>query len=250
MNTNTLPILKETIKRLIHDIKQITKHPLTDNGIYYKHDNEDMLKGYAMIVGPEDTPYFGGFYFFIFNFSRDYPYSPPEIVYYTNSNNIRFNPNLYVNGKVCISILNTHPSGDKWSACQNITSILLSLLTLFTKDPLLNEPGINKMDKDLIGYTESIRFANINYAVCDIVTKSKNIHNEFFDLFETNVTEHFIKNYEIIHKIIEENLANNQMNNTTVFTRIFRMDVRINYEDVLGKYQELRDFYSLNNCKL
>lgn len=242
-----IPITKETIKRLVNDIKQITKNPLTENGIYYKHDTEDMLKGYAMIVGPEDTPYFGGFYFFIFNFSRDYPYSPPEIVYCTNSNKVRFNPNLYVNGKVCISILNTHPSGDKWSACQNITSILLSLLTLFTKDPLLNEPGINKMDKELVGYTESIRFANFNYALCDVVMKSPNVYTmDFFNLFETDVMTHFVKNYETVLGLIKDNLNNNKFNNTSVSTRIYRMDVRINYEMVLEKYDGLRNLTFLH----
>ena len=32
-----VPITKETIKRLVNDIKQITKNPLTENGIYYQH---------------------------------------------------------------------------------------------------------------------------------------------------------------------------------------------------------------------
>ena len=61
-------ISKETINRLLKDVKQIIKNPLTENGIYYIHDDTDMLKGYAMIVGPSDTPYFGGFYFFEFVF--------------------------------------------------------------------------------------------------------------------------------------------------------------------------------------
>ena len=51
-------ISKETIHRLIRDVKQLIKEPLHDNGIYYEHDQEDMLKGYAMIVGPSDTPYY------------------------------------------------------------------------------------------------------------------------------------------------------------------------------------------------
>ena len=53
-------ISKDTINRLIRDVKQIIKSPLTDNGIYYIHDDVDILKGYAMIIGPSDTPYFGG----------------------------------------------------------------------------------------------------------------------------------------------------------------------------------------------
>jgi ubiquitin-protein ligase len=56
-------ISKETISRLLKDVKGIMKNPnhLKENGIYYIHDEIDILKGYAMIVGPKDTPYFGGF---------------------------------------------------------------------------------------------------------------------------------------------------------------------------------------------
>ena len=60
----TLSISKDTINRLLKDVKNIIKNPLTDNGIYYIHDDSDILKGYALIVGPEDTPYYGGYYFF------------------------------------------------------------------------------------------------------------------------------------------------------------------------------------------
>ena len=49
-------VSRETIHRLLSDVKTIMKNPLNDNGIYYIHDDEDMLKGYAMIVGPSDTP--------------------------------------------------------------------------------------------------------------------------------------------------------------------------------------------------
>ena len=59
---NTI-ISKDTISRLLKDVKQIFKNPLTDNGIYYTHDDTDMMKGYALIIGPSDTPYFGGNYF-------------------------------------------------------------------------------------------------------------------------------------------------------------------------------------------
>ena len=57
-------ISKNTMSRLIKDVRQILKNPLTENGIYYIHDDADMMKGYALIIGPEDTPYFGGNYFF------------------------------------------------------------------------------------------------------------------------------------------------------------------------------------------
>lgn len=230
-------IQKETIKRLVKDITQIVKQPLTENGIYYEHDSEDMLKGYVMIVGPEDTPYFGGFYFFTINFSSDYPHTPPIVKYHTNINNIRFNPNLYVNEKVCVSILNTHPSGDKWSSCQNINSILLSLLTIFTKIPLLNEPGITINNHRCNIYTEIILFSNINHAICDIIDKK--LHLPFFDKFENVMEQHFLKNYETIKNIIIKNkeIINNN-NNKRIFFDFYRFSIQIDYINLLEKYEK------------
>ena len=52
----TTIVSKDTIQKLLKDIKDIYKNPLTDNGIYYAHDDTDMLKGYALIIGSTDTP--------------------------------------------------------------------------------------------------------------------------------------------------------------------------------------------------
>ena len=57
-------ISKETINRLVKDIKQIRENPLHDNGIYYYHDDNNILKGYALIIGPKNTPYNYGYYLF------------------------------------------------------------------------------------------------------------------------------------------------------------------------------------------
>ncbi len=54
--TETKVISKETIHRLLSDVKYIYNNPLTDNGIYYTHDDADIMKGYVLIIGPEDTP--------------------------------------------------------------------------------------------------------------------------------------------------------------------------------------------------
>jgi hypothetical protein len=37
-------ITRETMQRLLKDVRQIIKFPLTDNGIYYSHEDTDMLK--------------------------------------------------------------------------------------------------------------------------------------------------------------------------------------------------------------
>ena len=63
-------ISKETISRLVRDVKENKNNPLSSNGIYYRHSDTDMLTGYALIIGPEDTPYHNGFYFFLFQFNK------------------------------------------------------------------------------------------------------------------------------------------------------------------------------------
>ena len=188
-------ISNETIKRLLKDVKEIFKNPLTDNNIYYTHDDDDMTKGYAMIVGPENTPYFGGYYFFEFNFPYDYPFSPPYVVYMTNDGKTRFNPNLYKCGKVCISILNTWP-GEKWSACQTIRSILLTLCSLLNNSPLENEPGIPKTHNSIEPYNRSIEYTNIQFTICKLINDIKYIQNPKFEYFYPFMLTHFINNYD------------------------------------------------------
>ena len=200
-------IKKETIQRLLKDVKQIIKHPLTDNGIYYSHDETDMLKGYAMIVGPADTPYFGGFYFFEFNYPDDYPFSPPKVIFKTNDGLTRYNPNLYKCGKVCVSILNTW-SGDKWSSCQTINSILLTLCSLLNESPLENEPGQSKTSKDFVPYQKSIEFSNINFAICDIINLSKHKIPYPFQVFYSFMKENFVKNYDKLLEFVEKKTEN------------------------------------------
>jgi len=230
-------ITKDTMNRLMKDVRHIIKSPLTDQGIYYIHDDSDMLKGYAMIVGPVETPYFGGFYFFEINYPYNYPHNPPKVKYYTNGNGIRFNPNLYTSGKVCVSLLNTW-RGDQWTSCQSISTVLLTLCTLLCKDPLLNEPGVNVSHNDMKNYNEIIEYSNLNIAVCDIVMKKTGIYQSFFDNFYPYVKENFNKNYDKLLEFAEKKMADVNVENKILKTGFYSMNVDINYHDVILKLNE------------
>jgi ubiquitin-conjugating enzyme E2 Z len=232
-------ISKETINRLLRDVKYIIKNPLIEQGIYYIHDDTDMLKGYAMIVGPSDTPYFGGFYFFELIYPSDYPHSPPKVKYCTNGNDIRFNPNLYKCGKVCISLLNTW-RGDQWTSCQTISTVLLTLCTLLCTDPLLNEPGVNKEHNDMDSYTEIIQYSNLDVAVCDIITKKKGIYQPFFDNFYPFVKENFNKNYDKLIQFAEKKLADPNVQNVTFRTGFYSMRVTVDYQYIILRLNTAR----------
>ena len=234
-------ITKDTIQKLLKDIKDIYKNPLIDNGIYYHHDECDMLKGYALIIGTPDTPYFSGNYFFELEFPYDYPFKPPKVTYYTNGENIRFNPNLYKCGKVCISLLNTW-RGEQWTSCQSIRTILLTLCTLLCKDPLLNEPGVSKVHPDLNNYTNIINYMNIRVAICDIINKKPGIYIDKFDIFYTYVKENFLKNYDILLEIVDKIISSEEFKNMPVLnTNYYTMSVKIDYESLRIKLIECKN---------
>jgi len=229
-------ISKESINRLLKDVRHIIKNPLTDNGIYYIHDDADLLKGYALIIGPEDTPYYGGNYFFELRYPVDYPHTPPKVTYCTNGDNVRFNPNLYKCGKVCVSLLNTW-RGEQWTSCQTISTVLLTLCTLLCKDPLLNEPGVSKNHPDMKNYTDIIEYSNINIAICDIINKKNGVYNSFFENFQTFTKENFIKNYDSFLSFCE-NKNIEFINKPIVTTGFYNMNIKIDYEKVIQKLKE------------
>ena len=74
----------------------------------------------AMIQGPSRTPYEDGLFFFDVQLPSDYPNSPP-IFFYISYCKERLNPNLYEDGKVCVSLLGT------WTGkvCRHTTAPLI-----------------------------------------------------------------------------------------------------------------------------
>lgn len=227
-------IKKETIQRLIKDVRELNGHPLSENNIYYCHDEENILKGYAVIIGTENTPYFAGYYFFELNYPTDYPYSPPIVTYLTNGDNIRFNPNLYVSGKVCISLLNTW-RGEQWTSCQSITTVLLTLGTLLCSNPLLNEPGINEGHYDCKNYDKIIEYKNIDIAILDVLTEKCNQIQPIIQLFRPIVMAQFSTNSEKIKEFLEKNMEIEPYPKL-VKTKVYNMSVYIDYNKLYKKF--------------
>ncbi|KAK3358355.1 ubiquitin-conjugating enzyme/RWD-like protein [Lasiosphaeria ovina] len=67
----------------------------------------------ALITGPHETPYEFGFFEswltnlqFAFKFGKEYPRKSPQVTAITtNGGRCRFNPNIYANSRICLSIL-------------------------------------------------------------------------------------------------------------------------------------------------
>ncbi|XP_014506732.2 putative ubiquitin-conjugating enzyme E2 38 [Vigna radiata var. radiata] len=121
----------------------------------------------AVIVGAAGTPYHDGLFFFDIVFPSDYPNHPPKLYYY--SFGYRLNPNLYSNGTVCLSLLNTWigRKAERWNPCKSsILQVLLSIQALVLNEkPFFNEPGMEglsilmiNVEKKSCEYNESAYF--------------------------------------------------------------------------------------------
>jgi baculoviral IAP repeat-containing protein 6 len=65
----------------------------------------------------------------------------------TGGGSVRFNPNLYPNGKVCLSLLGTW-TGPSWNpATSTVLQVLVSLQAMvFCAQPYFNEPGYEQSE--------------------------------------------------------------------------------------------------------
>jgi ubiquitin-conjugating enzyme E2 Z len=188
------------LRRLKREIKEFNDESVCiRDGTFAKYSDTNIKEAYAMIIGPDDTPYEGGFFFFKINFNDDYPFNPPKAKYLTQGNNIRFNPNLYTNGKVCLSILGTW-SGPSWSALYNLKTILTSLRgQVLVENPLVNEPGYEKYKKscqDCISYNSIVSFGTTKFAIIEALKGNLPIPKEYHEYFQNIINEYFKNNYQ------------------------------------------------------
>jgi len=226
--------MKSALKRIMNiDMKRILSSDLNSNGIYIEFDETDILKAKALIIGPKDTIYDNAYLFFTIEFPKNYPFSPP-ILTYKPQNKIRIHPNIYVNGKVCLSILGTW-SGPSWTHTMDITTVLLTIQSLLDNNPLANEPGYEKIvaEKNILydNYNKTIRYNTINSLILD------RINTEFidFDIFKNTMIEHFKKNNLYISNIIEINKNIKE----TIKIGIYHINIFIDYEYLKNKYDIL-----------
>ncbi|CAA0809403.1 ubiquitin carrier protein 7 [Striga hermonthica] len=116
-------------------LKDLCKNPV-DGFSAGLLDESNLFEWSVTIIGPPDTLYEGGFFNAIMTFPSNYPNSPPTVRFTSEL----WHPNVYPDGKVCISIL--HPPGDdpngyelaseRWSPVHTVESIVLSIISMLS----------------------------------------------------------------------------------------------------------------------
>ncbi|KAH8417362.1 hypothetical protein KR222_009764, partial [Zaprionus bogoriensis] len=161
------------VKRLAQEAVTLsTSLPLSySSSVFVRCDTDrlDIMK--VLITGPADTPYANGCFEFDVFFPPDYPNLPMLInLETTGRHSVRFNPNLYNDGKVCLSVLNTwhgRPE-EKWNAqTSSFLQVLVSIQSLIlVPEPYFNEPGFERSRGTPSGTNSSREYNSNIYQAC------------------------------------------------------------------------------------
>lgn len=108
-------------------------------------NDDDMFKWNVVFEGPEDTLYEGGYFKAVLTFPEDYPNNPPVMQFVSKM----WHPNIYPDGKVCISILHApgtdsmnsmEKAEERWRPILGVEAILMSVISMLN-DPNIDSPA-------------------------------------------------------------------------------------------------------------
>jgi len=180
-------------------------------GVWVRVDEvrHDAIK--IMIAGPEGTPYAGGLFEFDCFMTLEYPNTPPLVhLRTTGGGSVRFNPNLYNCGKVCLSLLGTWPGQpeEQWSPTSTLLQVIVSIQSMiFVDAPFFNEPGAGRVNPNQpasIQYNRNIELQTVRWAMVEWL---KDEHRG--GLWEDVIASHFIIRKDKIRKTIYDWAAGN-----------------------------------------
>lgn len=234
------------VKRLAQEATTLsTSLPLSySSSVFVRCDTDrlDIMK--VLITGPAETPYANGCFEFDVYFPHDYPNSPMMInLETTGRHSVRFNPNLYNDGKVCLSILNTwhgRPE-EKWNAqTSSFLQVLVSIQSLIlVSEPYFNEPGFERSRGTPSGNHSSREYNSNIYQACVKWAMLEQIRNPS-PCFKDVINTHFwLKRNEICQQI--ENWITELSRPPQVSSERCGRTISFNSMVLKRQYRQLRD---------
>ncbi|KAI8909111.1 ubiquitin-conjugating enzyme/RWD-like protein [Gorgonomyces haynaldii] len=149
---------------LKRQLKELAKSPVEgfSAGLV---DDSNIFLWEIMIMGPEGTLYEGGFFRARLEFPNNYPLMPPKMTFTSRM----FHPNVYPDGRVCISILHA-PAGEddwgyeqaseRWLPIHTVETIVLSVISMLSSpndESPANLEAAKLMREDPKGFKRKVR---------------------------------------------------------------------------------------------
>eukprot|EP01130_Rhizamoeba_saxonica_P012171 TRINITY_DN5111_c0_g1_i1.p1 TRINITY_DN5111_c0_g1~~TRINITY_DN5111_c0_g1_i1.p1 ORF type:complete len:338 (+),score=86.94 TRINITY_DN5111_c0_g1_i1:50-1063(+) len=130
------------IKLLENSYKKLQNEPV--EGFLVIPDAQDYFTWKIFIEGPPDTVFETGIFELCMEFPNNYPMMPPSLRFVSEF----WHPNVYPDGRVCISILHNpgedivsgESAGERWLPSQTVTSVVISVMSMLN-DPNFSSPA-------------------------------------------------------------------------------------------------------------
>lgn len=196
-NSKSTKLYGVILKRINDEILTFRSLPISyDAMIIARHDVNYQTVIRTLITGPTGTPYEGGCFLFDTYLHSNFPSSAPH-VWFLNTGGQRMNPNLYNNGKVCLSILGTwngDRGGESWNPkISTLIQVYKSIqCQILIEEPFFNEPGYESSYNTANGmqqskqYNDNIRLYTMKHAMYDLIDNPK-----LYPQFEDVIRAHF-----------------------------------------------------------
>uniref|UniRef100_A0A8B9L1G3 (E3-independent) E2 ubiquitin-conjugating enzyme n=1 Tax=Astyanax mexicanus TaxID=7994 RepID=A0A8B9L1G3_ASTMX len=172
------------------------------DGIMVKTFEDRMDLFSALIKGPTRTPYEDGLFLFDIQLPNIYPAVPPLFRYLSQCSG-RLNPNLYDNGKVCVSLLGTWigKGTERWTSKSSLLQVLISIQGLIlVNEPYYNEAGFDS-DRGLQEGYENSRCYN-EMALIKMVQSMTQLLLQPIEVFQQEIREHFVTSgWRLVHRL-------------------------------------------------
>mmetsp|Transcript_25515 Transcript_25515/g.33344 ORF Transcript_25515/g.33344 Transcript_25515/m.33344 type:complete len:148 (+) Transcript_25515:40-483(+) len=116
-------------RRLTKELQDLESSPL--DYVTCGPINDDIMHWNAMLMGPENSPYYGGIFNLDIEFPSEYPFKPPKVKFVTKI----YHPNIKTDtGEICADLLS-----EGWGPTLNIRHVL-GLMKQLLAEPSTDSP--------------------------------------------------------------------------------------------------------------
>ncbi|KAG7374932.1 ubiquitin-conjugating enzyme [Nitzschia inconspicua] len=237
--SSSTTLSSKCLKRLLAELNalenDLPSYPRASIWIRFDEDSPQYLRVLMSAPLPGPSPYSGGVFTFDVFIPPTYPQDPPLVsLLTTGGGTVRFGPNLYACGKVCLSLLGTW-DGPKWSPKHStLLQVLVSIqgLILGVEHPYFLEPGHGGWEgsvkegkfrftghtlsgktvtqelglpPEVVRYDDYVRVGTVKYAMLQAIQTSldpSNSSNKWLCPFSNIIQAHFYFNQsEILSQV-------------------------------------------------
>jgi len=125
--------MRKSEKRLTNEFKNLQNNPLPNIKAFLIKDN--IYKWLIELIGPDNTPYKGGIFYFALDFPDNYPFIPPNTPLFISK---VIHPCIHYNGYLCPHTYDDDVRNN-WCPTNKVTNIIEKIYVLFVNANFYND---------------------------------------------------------------------------------------------------------------